>query len=211
MWDVVHVRKEVISVFFAVGDAREPLYQGLKGWVASRFATIFTLTSRSGRFLRGVAIFCEPSVSNLAWTVGQPYTPSTNGRAIPWSLLRTRRLANAQRTATRNWGGLEPMRRRTKRIWVWLAIVLGGATMFQGVGFTSNTGAYSGGCTEFYTNGVVTSVDFCYLLDCENGFLGGLVDPCGQGGLLVDCNENVSTTDEETEDTTTTTTGLLGF
>ncbi len=79
------------------------------------------------------------------------------------------------------------MRGRMTRTCRWLAIVLGGATMFQGVGFTSNRGAFSGGCTEFYTNGVLTSVDFCYLLDCDNGFFGGLIDPCGQGGLLIDC------------------------
>ena len=85
------------------------------------------------------------------------------------------------------------------RICRWLIITLGGATMFQGVGFTSNRGAFSGGCTEFYMNGALTSVDFCYLLDCQNGFAGGLIDPCGQGGLLVDCAPVATDDDEEEE------------
>ena len=36
------------------------------------------------------------------------------------------------------------------------------------------------------------------LLLRQNGFAGGLIDPCGQGGLLVDCTP-VATDDEEEE------------
>jgi hypothetical protein len=68
-------------------------------------------------------------------------------------------------------------------------------TMFQfasGVGFT-RTGL-GGSCQgrNLYQAGLLGSVDFCYLLDCQNGFLGGAIQPCGDPNtfvddLLVDC------------------------
>jgi len=107
------------------------------------------------------------------------------------------------------------MKRSARRIVMWLIIALSGATMFQGVGFTSNNGAFSNGCSQFYTNGVLTGVDFCFLLDCQNGFFGGLVDPCAQGNLLVDCPGSTTTTNQGTTTTTTTKTigegGMFGF
>jgi hypothetical protein len=109
------------------------------------------------------------------------------------------------------------MKPATRKWLKWLMITLGGATMFQGVGFTSNNGAFSNGCSEFYANGAVTSVDFCYLLDCQNGFFGGLVDPCAQGSLLVDCPGGMTTDEEEAEEEDTTTSktvsgnGAFGF
>lgn len=85
------------------------------------------------------------------------------------------------------------MTRRWKRIWMWLTMLLGGATMFQALGgFTTADGAVAGTCGRFFTNGIATSVDFCFLLDCRNGFIGGLVSPCGDPNdptddLIVDC------------------------
>lgn len=79
------------------------------------------------------------------------------------------------------------MNRQKKRFWVWLAMTFAGGTLFQTTTtplfynpsqFTTRRGAYSGGCGEFYSNGVAASVDFCYLFDCDNGFFGGAVDPC---------------------------------
>jgi len=97
------------------------------------------------------------------------------------------------------------MRWRTRRIWIWLALILGGATVFQTVGFTTSSGAVSGGCRDFALNGVASAVDMCYLLDCESGFFGGLVDPCDpQNPALLDCANTTTTTDET--DTTSTTT-----
>jgi hypothetical protein len=74
-------------------------------------------------------------------------------------------------------------------------MVLGASgTLFQfgGIGFTRN--GFGGNCQglNFYENGLLTSVDFCYLLDCQNGFLGGAVQPCSNNNLqyddlLVDC------------------------
>jgi hypothetical protein len=82
------------------------------------------------------------------------------------------------------------MKDRVVRGLMWLAITLSGATVFQ-VGFTSTTGAFQS-CERFTSNGVLTSVDFCYILDCDGGFLGGAVQPCGDSSttaddLLVDC------------------------
>lgn len=97
---------------------------------------------------------------------------------------------------------------RSRRVWTWLGMALSGATLFQvpnyGVGFTTGYPDYgvgtpsgvgnlgSGGCARFATNGLASSVDFCYLLDCDNGFFGGLVSPCGDpnssaDNYLVDC------------------------
>ena len=44
---------------------------------------------------------------------------------------------------------------------------------------------------NLWVNGALNSIDFCYPLDCQNGFLGGLIKPCGDSGtaddeLLVD-------------------------
>lgn len=109
------------------------------------------------------------------------------------------------------------MNRRATRIWVWLAMTVAGGTMFQ---FTTNTGAYSGGCGEFYTNGIVGSVDFCFLLDCQNGFFGGAIDPCDPNNpSLVDCPGYVPPTGDDTTDggdtgttgDTDTTDGFFGF
>lgn len=91
------------------------------------------------------------------------------------------------------------MKRRRMRIWVWLSMFLTGATVFQVGGFTTRNGALAGSCNNFWINGVTSSVDFCYLLDCQNGFFGGLVQPCDpRNPLLVDCIP-VPTGDEEEE------------
>ncbi|GMV96312.1 MAG: hypothetical protein HRF43_08740 [Phycisphaerae bacterium] len=86
---------------------------------------------------------------------------------------------------------------RLQRGWRWLAMVGCGATLYQ-TAFSSGYFPYngvinsgSGGCARFAANGLATSIDFCYLLDCDNGFFGGLIDPCTGGNaalaLLTDC------------------------
>lgn len=108
---------------------------------------------------------------------------------------------------------------RRQRVWIWLGMVCGGVTMYQGLGFTTGYfGNYSGvigggsgtSCARFATNGLASSIDFCYLLDCDNGFFGGIVDPCAggdTGNLLVDCGGATTTDDATTTTTTTRTTG----
>jgi hypothetical protein len=106
---------------------------------------------------------------------------------------------------------------RTRRGWIWLAMVCGGVTLYQGIGFTTGYlplfdgiigGQQGTGCARFTDDGVVSSIDFCYLLDCQNGFFGGIIDPCpgGTGDLLVDC-PTTGTTAGTTNAGTTTGTG----
>lgn len=40
-------------------------------------------------------------------------------------------------------------------------------------------------CTSYAVQQTLSTLDFCFLLDCQNGAFGGLLDPCGQGGLLI--------------------------
>lgn len=107
------------------------------------------------------------------------------------------------------------MRLRTKRYWTWLVMLLGGASLFQVAGgFTTQNGAISS-CSRFWTNGIATSVDFCYLLDCRNGFFGGLVQPCGgpysvADDLLVDCSWFVDSANNTNTGTGTGTSGTSG-
>lgn len=109
---------------------------------------------------------------------------------------------------------------RRQRGWAWLAIFMTGGTVFQGVGFT-RTGL-GNGCQSFYTNGIATGIDFCYLLDCRNGFFGGAFQPCDPNNpansLLVDCGGLVTTnpntqdpaTTQQQQQTTTPNTNLFG-
>ena len=34
------------------------------------------------------------------------------------------------------------------------------------------------GCTSFFANAGISSMDFCFLLNCNDGALGGLLDFC---------------------------------
>ncbi len=104
----------------------------------------------------------------------------------------------------------------TRRFWMWLVLLASGGTVFQGIGFTRN--GLGGACQgrNFYENGILTSVDFCAVLDCRNGFFGGIVQPCGSptsttDDLLVDCSNlptaggaGSTTTPTQQQQTTTT-------
>ena len=94
------------------------------------------------------------------------------------------------------------MQRRIIRIWMWLALFVGGATVFQTIGFTTKSGAISGGCRDFALNGVTSAVDMCYLFDCKSGFFGGLIDPCASPTPLLDC-PNAGGTTTQTNGTAT--------
>lgn len=58
------------------------------------------------------------------------------------------------------------------------------------IGLLLSTGVLFAGsavnCASFGLESTLSTLDFCFLLDCQNGAFGGLVDPCGQGGLLID-------------------------
>jgi len=87
------------------------------------------------------------------------------------------------------------MRRRSLRWWTYLATVFGGATMFQSVGFTATNGI-DFGCNRFISNGILSGTDFSFLLDFDNGFAGGLFQPCNDpssGAIFLDCSNFVPT------------------
>ena len=69
---------------------------------------------------------------------------------------------------------------RRRRVELALILTLGGGTTFQVLA----------GCTQLFGTAGAAALDFCFLLDCQNGFFGGLAQPCDpQGGftLLIDC------------------------
>lgn len=94
------------------------------------------------------------------------------------------------------------MKRRKNRIWSWLVLICSGATLFQVFPITGTGGAGNYGCSRFATNSIGNAIDFCFIFDCENGFFGGLIDPCAPsagGPLFVDC-ENFDAGDNEDDE-----------
>jgi len=67
-----------------------------------------------------------------------------------------------------------PARRRRKS--VVLGLLAGTGILFVSGGLT---------CTSYGLQQTLSTLDFCFLLDCQNGAFGGLLDLCGEGGLLV--------------------------
>ena len=101
------------------------------------------------------------------------------------------------------------MKRRAYRFLVWVMMAATGATLFQTYPLfpvSGNTGTGFYGCTRFAANSVGNSVDFCWLLDCENGFFGGAIDPCNSaaGAFLVDCDTYTPPDDSGTTNTSGT-------
>lgn len=37
------------------------------------------------------------------------------------------------------------------------------------------------GCESFAAETLLTTIDFCFIFDCQGGVLGGIVQPCEQG------------------------------
>lgn len=78
------------------------------------------------------------------------------------------------------------MRSRTRRAAIMGGFILGGGVLLAGPGTS---------CGSFSAESLLSSADFCFIFDCQNGALGGAVDPCAGAGfvgssdgpLLVDC------------------------
>lgn len=101
------------------------------------------------------------------------------------------------------------MKRRAYRFLVWLTMAASGSTLFQTYPLTGDSGTGYWGCTRFAANSVGSSINFCWLLDCDNGFFGGLIDPCNDPGTsawLVDCDNYTGPDDDDTDTTDTTNT-----
>jgi hypothetical protein len=104
------------------------------------------------------------------------------------------------------------MRQRTVKLWKILALLGGGGMLLQAtaVGFTrTGLGGFSCQSERFASNGLASSVDFCYLLNCDQGFLGGVVKPCDPGNpannILLDCPGAITTNTTGTNAQQTTT------
>ena len=76
-------------------------------------------------------------------------------------------------------------RRRQLRVLVTLGLVT-----TTGILFSSGSGA---ACANFVANPAQSSVNFCFLFDCQNGAYGGLIQFCNpvdpERGLFVDCEQ----------------------
>jgi len=75
------------------------------------------------------------------------------------------------------------MRLSKRRIGAFLTLAGAGGYMLAGPGT---------GCTSYLGESTATATDFCFIFDCQNGILGGTIDPCadsGQGPFFADCPE----------------------
>lgn len=78
------------------------------------------------------------------------------------------------------------MRRPTKRAAVMTGMLAAGGILLSGPGTS---------CSSFMAESLLVAADFCFIFDCQNGALGGGVDPCNgpgpigddDGPLFVDC------------------------
>ena len=61
------------------------------------------------------------------------------------------------------------MRRRSHRIVAAAGLVLLGASLLSGPGT---------GCVPYFGDSALAAADFCFIFDCQNGLLGGTIDPC---------------------------------
>lgn len=84
------------------------------------------------------------------------------------------------------------MRLVSRAVAIGVSLALGGAILMSGPGT---------GCTSFLSESAVTSTDFCFIFDCQNGILGGTIDPCagtetgdrsGELPLFTDCPNYVA-------------------
>ena len=46
-------------------------------------------------------------------------------------------------------------------------------------------------CASYGAEAALSSIDFCFLLDCQNGAFGGLIDPCNPGGFVLGRDEGL--------------------
>jgi hypothetical protein len=86
------------------------------------------------------------------------------------------------------------MRRTARRVLVWALVVLTNGMVFD-----------AASCYSFKSDTVLSSVNWCYVIDCQNGLFGGLIQPCGSpllgtDDLLQDCPSPVFTATDTTQE-----------
>ena len=73
------------------------------------------------------------------------------------------------------------MRISPRKVLSILGVVLAGGYVIAGPGT---------GCFSYSMETTLSSTNFCFIFDCQNGILGGTIDPCsdtGTGPVFVDC------------------------
>jgi len=86
------------------------------------------------------------------------------------------------------------MRSRKNRLIAAIGIIAGGGLLL---------GSPGASCTSFFGKSALQATDFCFIFDCQNGLLGGTIDPCSGTGsgdstfeaensppLFTDCTQN---------------------
>jgi hypothetical protein len=82
------------------------------------------------------------------------------------------------------------MRIQPRRLAAVLAGIGSGAVILQSPNFA---------CESYAVKSLMTTVDMCFIFDCNNGAFGGTAQPCGTGldaegldtpGLFVDCPDD---------------------
>ena len=68
------------------------------------------------------------------------------------------------------------MASRSRRIAPVVGLLLVGAYLLAGPGM---------GCMSFTAESILSSADFCFIFDCQNGILGGTIDPCSSAGSVL--------------------------
>ena len=63
------------------------------------------------------------------------------------------------------------MQRRFRRKLMLAGLLTSGGFLF---------GAQSTSCLSFTGESVLSSANFCFIFDCQNGILGGTIDPCSE-------------------------------
>lgn len=79
------------------------------------------------------------------------------------------------------------MRSRLRAVAMSVGLALGGAFLMAVSGSS---------CSTFAGEALFSQADFCFIFDCQNGILGGTIDPCARAGsdvggrdlpLFIDC------------------------
>lgn len=75
------------------------------------------------------------------------------------------------------------MRLTARKVGAFLTLAAGGGYLLAGPGT---------GCSSYMGESTLVATDFCFIFDCQNGILGGTIDPCAsgdQGPFFADCPE----------------------
>jgi hypothetical protein len=77
------------------------------------------------------------------------------------------------------------MRLSARKAIAFVTLAAGGGYLLAGPGT---------GCAAYTADSIAGATDFCFIFDCQNGILGGTIDPCSntgpdadQGPFLADC------------------------